>query len=321
MALPNEVAAAIHARMVNDDRFGYSWEERWGAFPETWEILGRTIEINVGDYDCSSSAITAWRKALDGTGYEWPLYDATYTGNMRAAFLATGLFEVWDTSSTEAWLGDVYLNDENHTAICQYDGGTDLLSEFCWGDNGAYGNQRGDQDGTEAAIHWYYDYPWWCTLHYIGGDIYGGQPQPQPGIAEWQGDVIGKDDTTGEGDDFAGVLGKPLLYLAAENVGKYQVHVMGQPENNWLPMVDHYDLSDEEYGMAGDGRPIDAVRILDPTVYYQTHNLGGDWNDVMRGEVDTGGSGDDFAGEYGTQQDAIRIWRESGKQPRYNVFS
>ena len=30
--------------------------------------------------------------------------------------------------------------------------GYDCLSEFCWGDNGAYGNQRGDQSGYEAKF-------------------------------------------------------------------------------------------------------------------------------------------------------------------------
>ncbi len=79
---------------------------------------------------------------------------------------------------------------------------------------------------------------------------------------------------------------------------------------NWWPRVDHYDLSDEENGMAGAGAPIDCVRIFDETVHYQTHNKGGGWNDVMIGTYDTGGSGDDFAGQYGVVQDAIRIWRE-----------
>ena len=248
---------------------------------------------------------------------------------MRAAFLATGLFTCWDTDSTTAWLGDIYLNDDEHTAMAQYDGGDDLLSEFCWGDNGAYGNQRGDQSGAEATVNWFYDRPWYCTLHYIGGDIYGEAPAPTPtptptptpvpgGGSEWQGDVVGREDTTGTDDDYAGVYGKPILYLAAEGVGTYQAHPVGR---DWLPTVDHYDLGDEEYGMAGDGTPIDAIRIFDSSVIYQTHNMGGDWNPPMRGTYCTGGSGDDYAGEYGVPQDAIRIWRDGGNQPRYNVFS
>jgi len=155
-----------------------------------------------------------------------------------------------------------------------------------------------------------------------GGDYTPPAPSETQGWvserAGWQGDVVGFEDSTGSGDDYAGVFGKPMRYLAIEGVGEYQVHDKG---GDWWPTVDRYDLDDEENGMAGAGNPIDAVRITDPTVCYQTHNLGGDWNDVMKGTHDTGGSSDDFAGDYGTAQDAIRIWREDGKQPRYNVYS
>jgi hypothetical protein len=126
----------------------------------------------------------------------------------------------------------------------------------------------------------------------------------------------GLEDTTGSSDDFGGIMGEPMLYIAIDGVGEYQVHTQA---NGWLPRVDHYDTSDEEYGMAGDGTPIDAVRIFDKTVKYQTHNAGGGWNDVMKGTHDTGGSGDDYAGIYGVSQDAIRIWRDNGDQPIYNV--
>lgn len=171
-----EVAAKIHQRMCDDDGFGYSWEERYGTNTDkvTWVIEGRSYTLNRGDYDCSSSVITAWKMALQGTKYEGKLDGATYTGNMRSVFKASGLFEVWDTSKTYAVRGDVYLNDSNHTAMCQ-DGGTgdgpygkDILSEFCWGDKGAYGNKRGDQSGYEAYVHAFYDYPWNVTLHYNG---------------------------------------------------------------------------------------------------------------------------------------------------------
>lgn len=136
--------------------------------------------------------------------------------------------------------------------------------------------------------------------------------------AEWQGELVGLEDSTGSGDDYAGVFGRPMRYVAIGGAGEYQAHDL---DGDWWPKVNKYDLDDEESGMAGAGNPIDAVRITDPTVYYQTHNMGGDWNDVMRGTTDTGGSSDDFAGDYGVAQDAIRVWRESGEQPRYNVYS
>lgn len=150
-----------------------------------------------------------------------------------------------------------------------------------------------------------------------GGPTPAPTPTPTPG-AQWQGELIGFDDTTGSGDDYAGVPGQPLLYVAIGGAGAYQASDI---YDGWWPQVSGYDLGDEENGMAGNGNPIDRVRIFDQSVCYQTHNLGGGWNDVMRGTLDTGGSGDDFAGDTGIQQDLIRIWRDNGDQPRYNVFS
>ena len=162
----NEVAAYTHKKMANDPRFGYSWEERWGHTPETWTIGGEKHTVNVGDYDCSSSTITAWKTALQGTKYAHALDDATNTGNMREVFTRSGLFE-WKPISFLAKPGDLYLNEENHVAMCQTQT-PDVLSEFSWGDNGAYGNKRGDQSGHEASVHAYYDYPWDGILHYNG---------------------------------------------------------------------------------------------------------------------------------------------------------
>ena len=162
----NETAALIHKRMCEDDRFGYSWEERHGASKETWRIDGKDYSVNVGDYDCASSSIDAWRAALQHTKYRGALDAATYTGNMRSVFVASGLFE-WKPMSFLAEPGDLYLNEVNHVAMCQTQV-PDVLSEFSWGDNGAYGNKRGDQDGTEASVHGYYNYPWDGILHYNG---------------------------------------------------------------------------------------------------------------------------------------------------------
>ena len=184
------IAAQIHANMCNDDRFGYSWEERYGCDDEvTWIIEGRPYTINLGDYECGTSVKTAWATALQGTPYEGCLDDYIYSGNCRAVFEGSGLFY---SSYDNAVRGDVYLNDENHVAMCQdggYDGvfGYDCLSEFCWGDNGAYGNQRGDQSGYEAYIHGFYEYPWNATLHYNGkADAYLEEVKPvkqEPGNA------------------------------------------------------------------------------------------------------------------------------------------
>lgn len=168
----NEVAAAIHRRMVDDDRFGYSWEERYGAIPETWDVMGKSVTIDVGDYECGTSVKTAWALALQGTPYEGCLDGYVYSMNAKETFLGSGLFE-WHEDVSIADVGDIYLNEENHLAMCQ---GGGMLSEFCWGDNGAYGNQRGDQSGQEAYYHGFYDYSpggWDGCLHYNGkADIF-----------------------------------------------------------------------------------------------------------------------------------------------------
>lgn len=326
----NEIAAEIHRRMCEDDRFGYSWEERYGASEETWWIDGKAYTIRVGDYDCSSSFITAWRLALMYTAYAGVLDGAVTTHNISAVFCASGLFERMPMSFL-AETGDGYLNDQNHVAMCQTQY-PDVLSEFSWGDNGAYGNQRGDQTGWEASVHGYYEYPWDCIIHYNGaadgteGGSYdpgdytpSDNVQPQPGNAYWQGEMIGLSDTTGSGDDFAGVPGLPILNIAIEGVGPYQVS--DTVNGDFWPTVDHYDLNDPENGYAGNDCPVDRLRIFDPSVKYQLHELNGEWHAVMQGTTDTGGSGDDFAGESGTVHDLVRIWRDGGDQPRYNVFS
>lgn len=184
------VAATIHANMCNDARFGYSWEPRWGtdgAGYATWEIDGLEYTVKCGDYDCSSSIITAWSEALRYTAYKGALDGATYTGNMRSVFSDSGLFEVWNTATTYAVRGDVYLNDANHTAMCQDGGddgvyGYDCLSEFAINEQGGtYGGQTGDQTGYESYIHGFYEYPWDVTLHYNHrADFEKQEPQPEP---------------------------------------------------------------------------------------------------------------------------------------------
>jgi len=174
----NEIAAEIHRRMCEDDRFGYSWEERYGAVWETWTIDRKDYRIKVGDYDCSSSTITAWAVALQHTPWEGALDGAVTTHNMRSVFVGSGLFE-WRGMDFLAASGDLYLSEQNHVAMCQTQY-PDVLSEFSWGDNGAYGNQRGDQGGWEASVHGYYDYPWDGILHFVGDGDSGSAPMPAP---------------------------------------------------------------------------------------------------------------------------------------------
>ena len=167
-----EIAAIIHSDMCNDDDNGYSWAPRNGGDSphgsKTLTIDGKKYTYPKGSYDCSSSIIKAWQLAIQYTDYKGKLDGATYTGNMREVFRASGLFDIWDTASTVAQVGDVYLNDANHTGMC-VSVVPDLISEFCINENGeVYGGKVGDQTGREAWVHNWYDYPWNVILHYNG---------------------------------------------------------------------------------------------------------------------------------------------------------
>ena len=260
----NEIAAEIHRRMCEDDRFGYSWEERYGAIWETWEIDGKSYRIKVGDYDCSSSTITAWSVALQHTPWEGLLSGAHTTHDMRAVFVGSGLFE-WRGMDFLAETGDLYLNEANHVAMCQTQY-PDVLSEFSWGDNGAYGNVRGDQSGWEASVHGYYDYEpdgWDGILHFVGGDA-------------------GSSSGFGSDEDAPADLPMPRFRVAIKNNGK----------KHWLPwmrgLVDEGGSSDTYAGVEGCGivdiefeggslgsdgwftKSMKGDKLIGLTVYYDT---------------------------------------------------
>ena len=167
MTARNIIARDIHARMVDDERFGYDWDERWGNRSERWTVDGISFDIKVGDYDCSSSSITAWKKALTGTDYADALDGATYTGNIRSVFTRSGLFD-WKPMSFTAQPGDLYLAEGHHVAMCQTVT-PDILSEFSSNEHGGvYGGKRGDQTGWESHKRSFYNYPWDGILHYNG---------------------------------------------------------------------------------------------------------------------------------------------------------
>lgn len=130
--------------LANDNFYGYSWGG-WG--PQ--------------DYDCGHAIITAVREA------GIPVKGATYTGNMKTAFLADGFKDVAPSVNltTGAGLrrGDILLNEANHAAV--YTGNGKLAHA-----RSSEGNsQPGDQSGNEIRIQSYFNYPdggWDCVLRY-----------------------------------------------------------------------------------------------------------------------------------------------------------
>ena len=298
--------------VARDDSHGYSQYRRW-PYQGT-------------DFDCSS--LMYW--AANQAGYDVP--QSGYTGTMLADFKAAGFAAVpWDGNIWDCTPGDILLahnGNRQHTEM--YVGNGNNVGAHI-AETGDIDGAPGDQTGNEISVA-----PNWGSWDWVlippdrddsaapgtSSNHQSSAPQAQPaaqGGADWQGDMIGLVDTTDSGDDFAGVPGKPIRNIAIEGVGEYQVSDI--EHGDFWPKVNHYDLAAGENGYAGDDQPIDRLRIFDPTVKYQMRALNGTWHDVMQGTKDLGGTSDDFAGESGVQHDLLRIWRESGVQPRYNVYS
>jgi len=164
-----KLAAAVHRDMVEDESNGYSWNPRWGEDGKgvkTIAVDGLKLQYDRGSYDCSSSVITAWKAALKGTEWEHALDGAVNTYTMREVFVGSGLFS-WKPPSFIASTGDLYLDEDEHVAMCQSQV-PDLMSEFSRPENGdVYDNQVGDQTGWEAAVNPFREFAD-GILHYNG---------------------------------------------------------------------------------------------------------------------------------------------------------
>ena len=125
---------------ADDNTHGYSQSTRWGN----------------PNYDCSSFVISAWQAA----GID---VNATYTGDMKAGFLATGKFELIpgpvDPSTLQG--GDILLNEGAHTEM-YYGDGKNIGAHSNWD------GSDGDSGGDEINIQDYWDDNWDGILRYTG---------------------------------------------------------------------------------------------------------------------------------------------------------
>lgn len=148
-----EKAVRFMIEIAQDSSHGYDQNQRWGER---------------GDYDCSSLTITAFEKA------GFPVkskYGATYTGNMKQAFINCGFKDVRNSVNiaTGAGLirGDILLNEVHHVAVYI---GNGLIVQASINELGrATGGRPGDQTGYEINISNYKNYHrggWDCVLRY-----------------------------------------------------------------------------------------------------------------------------------------------------------
>lgn len=235
MADAANVSAQIMEHGCTCPEHGYSQPGRYGTGSGYCQIPtdAGTISMAKGDRDCASGVCEAWELALTaifGQSYGINRYNSTYT--MRYLFESSGLFEVKGMDFT-AQRGDVYLNDNAHTAMCT-SAVPDMLAEFSLAETGGIDGEPGDQTGAESSIHGYYDFPWWCILHYVGGS--GDQdhafdfddPIPIPeyrmrtredGWLDWMVGLTCQCEAYGCEDDYAGVEGHWAYDFEITNLG------------------------------------------------------------------------------------------------------
>ena len=140
-----DAACSLAVAIADDPANGYSQANRWGP-----------------DYDCSSFLIHVWQ--MVGV----PVKDAgaSYTGNMKAAFLACGFADVSAlvnlVTGAGCEAGDILLNERDHAAMSLGSG------RMVWASTAGGHPEPGDQ-GNEIRTGTFYSFPWDCCLRYLGG--------------------------------------------------------------------------------------------------------------------------------------------------------
>ena len=140
-------AVAWAVAIANNPAHGYDQIHRWGP-----------------DYDCSSLVISAW----EAVGLAVREAGASYTGNMRGAFLNCGFCDVIASVDLATGIGlepgDVLLNYAAHTAMVTGNGR--IVAARINEHGQTTGGASGDQTGREISQQAYYNYPWDCVLRY-----------------------------------------------------------------------------------------------------------------------------------------------------------
>lgn len=133
-------------QIANNNKHGYSQSNRWGN----------------PDYDCSSLVIDV----VDRAGFPVREYGATYTGNLKKAFLKAGFKDYKDkvdiTNGNGLVKGDILLKRGKHVEI--YIGCGLVVGATGDENGGVVGAIDGDQTGKEIRCRNYYNYGWTSVL-------------------------------------------------------------------------------------------------------------------------------------------------------------
>lgn len=160
-----EKATRYMESIAKDDSHGYDQIHRMGPY----------------DFDCSGLNISGWVKAgvpvnkavkktvtVNGNQKTVTTPGATYTGNIRNAYLAHGFSDVTNSIDLKTGRGlkrgDVLLREGHHVA--QYCGNGKEVEASINEKGKTTGGKPGDQTGREILIRNYRNYPWNVVLRY-----------------------------------------------------------------------------------------------------------------------------------------------------------
>ena len=236
-----EAATTWMENLASDNAHGYSQANRWGP-----------------DYDCSSAVITAWQQA----GVPVKDKGATYTGNMRSAFLACGFKLVTQSINLATGeglrRGDVLLNDLSHTAMC-------IGSGRIVHARSSEGNSiPGDQSGNEIRTQAYYNSstdPWLCVLRWpetFAYDDETGEADPEPASGQLEADGICGPRTW---ETIADMIARfPTLECVTDSKGK----IIRMPHDWHVAMLQsffNYINDEPDLDVDGDYGPLTAAAV------------------------------------------------------------
>ena len=232
------VAAQIMEHLCNCAEHGYSQPGRHGTSGHcNVQTDAGVVKVTKGDRDCSSAVCEAWELALAGTQYDVLITRYNWTGGMREMFVGSGLFS-WQAVTANAQRGDIYLDEENHTAMAL---GGGKIGHFTGSETGGIDGAPGDQTGRESRIQDYYRGSWDGVLHYNGkadGTVAPGESgsgAPSGDVSELAARVIAGD--FGNGDARRAALGDRYdevqaevnrILLGGSSGGSYDVDAMAR---------------------------------------------------------------------------------------------